>query len=129
MPIAFFPGKFQPPHLGHVLTICRLRKKYDRVIVGITNDVPRVIDRNEIRNIFKLVFEDSIDILIFDGKLTEWKSSMGLPDFDELVSGNGEVLHWGRRMGIKSVMTPRTEGIGYSGTEIRDLYKKRSKNL
>jgi len=38
-----FPGKFQPPHLGHIITIMRLRKDYNKIIIGITDDKPEVI--------------------------------------------------------------------------------------
>ena len=30
--VAFFPGKFQPPHLGHIITLMRIYKKFDKPI-------------------------------------------------------------------------------------------------
>lgn len=37
---AFFPGKFHPPHLGHAKTILKLITSYDKVVIGISEDVP-----------------------------------------------------------------------------------------
>ena len=43
MTVAFFPGKFMPPHLGHIETIMDVYDEYDRIIVGITEGPPRVM--------------------------------------------------------------------------------------
>ena len=46
-----------------------------------------------------------------------------LPAFDILVSGNDKVIKHVTKLGIKADYLPRSKGIGYSGTEIRTLFK------
>ena len=52
-----FIGKFQPPHLGHVLTITKLLKKYPNVTIGITPGKPQFFNRKKIKSIFEDVFQ------------------------------------------------------------------------
>ena len=40
MSTAFFPGKFHPPHIGHVQTILDILPDYDKVIIGVTERAP-----------------------------------------------------------------------------------------
>ena len=47
-----------------------------------------------------------------------------LPDFDILVSGNKKVINHLSKLGFKTNFLPRCKGIGFSGTEIRSLFKK-----
>ena len=42
-----------------------------------------------------------------------------LPHFDVFVSGNPEALKNLEKLGYKTRYAPRTEGVGYSGTELR----------
>ena len=55
--IAFFPGKFVPPHLGHIITIMSIYEKYDKVIVGITDESDLIISQKERESIFQSVFK------------------------------------------------------------------------
>lgn len=123
MSIVFFPGKFQPPHIGHVLTISKLLDKYTKVIVGISDDEPRVMSFEEIRDIFNTIFRGQIEIVYVEGVLTKKRDLNGLPSFDFLASGNEKVLEWGRKMELSVKKIPRSKGVGYSGTELRTLYK------
>jgi len=117
-----FPGKFQPPHLGHILTITKLLKDYE-VIIGITEDKPRVISREDVSTIFESVFTTRASCRLIDGKLTDYKNTDKLPMFDILVSGNDEVIEWGMKLGLAVKKVPRSEGIGCKGEDLRRIVK------
>jgi nicotinamide mononucleotide adenylyltransferase len=120
----FFPGKFHPPHLGHAKTILQLIPKYDKVIVGVSGDVPEdaVTTVDTIYNIIKELFTPfpNVEVIKFFGVLVEKKDAGDLPEFDVLLSGNPDVLAWGERVGVSVEFIPRSEGHFFSGTEIRD---------
>ena len=123
--IAFFPGKFQPAHLGHVLTIMSLYDDYDKIIIGITNDTPHVCPRITTKKIFIKVFRllPKVKVVLIDGVLCDRKSKTSLPKFDILLSGNPAVIKWAMKHKIKCKNVPRTNGLGFSGTDIRSISK------
>jgi len=127
MTVAFFPGKFQPPHLGHIQTLMKLYPKYDEIIIGITEDSPRIISPKETKQTFESVLKylPKFKIVLIKGTLVLKKSTEGLPDFDVLVTGNDKVIQWANKMKIKSKFLDRSTGIGYSGTELRALSKNK----
>jgi len=119
----FFPGKFHPPHLGHARTILKLIPRYSKVIIGVSGDVPsdEVTSVDEIVCILNDLFTpfENVEVVRIEGVLVEKNSLKGLPKFDILLSGNPVVLEWAKKMGIKSEYLPRSEGMYFSGTEIR----------
>ena len=123
--IAFFPGKFQPPHLGHVLTILDLSDKYDEIIVGVTEDKPEVISQTERVEIFMKVFRRSTNIRVvpIQGIISNYRKNdiKNLPNFDVCISGNQKVLDQLALLGYETTYQGRSVGIGYSGSEIRSL--------
>ena len=121
--IAFFPGKFQPVHLGHVLTLMSIYDDYDFIIVGITDDGPYICSRSCTQKVFTDVFRllPKVKTALIDGILCDRKSPVGLPSFDILLSGNPAVLKWARKHHVKCVEIPRSEGLGFSGTDIRSV--------
>jgi nicotinamide mononucleotide adenylyltransferase len=118
--VAFFPGKFQPPHIGHVLTISKLMKKY-HVIIGISPDDPRVISQKEVKCIFETIFGDRADYFIFDYMLTTYRQIDDFPKFDVILTGNDQVINWAKKLKLKVKKIPRSKCIGGSGTELRRL--------
>jgi cytidyltransferase-like protein len=120
----FFPGKFHPPHLGHARTILNLMSKYERVIVGVSEDIPDnpVTNPDIVLNILKDLFSlhNNVKIYRIFGVLTKKIDLLGLPEFDMLVSGNPDVLNWAKKFNIETEFIPRSEGYLFSGTEIRD---------
>lgn len=120
----FFPGKFHPPHLGHAKTILTLIPKYEKVIIGVSGDVPsdKVTDVDNIFNILKDLFSPfaNVELVKITGVLVEKPDLSGLPWFDVLASGNPLVLDWAERMGLEGLFVERAEGYLFSGTEIRD---------
>src|SRR3989338_3043577 len=121
--VAFFPGKFQPPHLGHIISLMQLYPKYDKIIVGITEDEPNVLSQQERKKIFEKAFEHlpKFEIVLIRGVLTEMNSLNGLPEFDICISGNKKVVEKIRELGKEAKFFPRTEGAYFSGTVIRKL--------
>ena len=47
-----FIGKFQPPHLGHVLTVYKLLKKYKKITIGITEGEPQYFKKKKNKEYF-----------------------------------------------------------------------------
>lgn len=119
----FFPGKFQPPHIGHVITISKL-KNIGNVIIGISEDSPQIIPIQKVLDIFKTIFNGSVDYFLIKGRLIDYKNIEGFPNFDVLVSGNDKVIEWGLKIGLAVKRFPRSEGIGCSGEELRRMVKK-----
>ena len=123
--VAFFPGKFQPPHIGHIQTIMNILPHYKKIIIGITEDRPDGINvtSNYIKNILNQFFKsfDHVEICKIKGVLTKKENLDGLPEFDVLLSGNEKVIKWGDKHNIESKYIPRSEGMFCSGTEIRSI--------
>lgn len=123
--VAFFPGKFHPPHIGHILTILSILPKYKKLVIGVTEDTPseKVVNVSGIINTLNLFFKefDNVEIILIRGVLTEKKNTDGLPKFDVLLSGNDTVLLWAKNNGVKVQYVPRSDGFLCSGTEIRSI--------
>lgn len=122
--IGFFPGKFHPPHVGHILTILKILPKYKKLIIGVTEDTPdkKVINVKGIINTLSLFFNmfDNVEIIPIKGTLIEKKTLIGLPKFDVILSGNNDVLMWAKNRGVEGSYVSRSEGFLCSGTEVRE---------
>lgn len=127
MSVALFPGKFQPVHLGHIITIMEQYDKYDKIIIGITEDVPEVISQEERKNIFERVLKHlpKFEVVLIKGTIVNSTSSSNLPKFDVCLTGNSDVINKLNEYGIKSKLIERSKGVAYSGTEIRTLIKNK----
>ena len=126
MNVAFFPGKFQPIHLGHIITLMNIYDKYDKIIVGITDDKPEIISQVERKNIFHCVLRHlpKFEIVLIRGVIVKGENLDSLPNFDVCISGNPEVINKLNAYGIKTEFLKRSEGLGFSSTEIRSLINK-----
>ena len=128
--IALFPGRFDPSHLGHILTIMRIYDDYDKIIVGITDDnygftKPAITTIGERERILKLAFKHlpKVQVMYIGKGLRIRERFDDLPEFDIVVTANREVL---KNMAIHKVRArfiERSQGIGFSGTELRQLIK------
>ncbi|WP_162626563.1 hypothetical protein [Acinetobacter sp. CFCC 10889] len=120
---AIFLGKFQPPHLGHVRTILNVAKDYEQLIIGITKGTPKIIDYGEVYSILSEVLStcNNIEVVLIDGMVEAGTASLSNFSFDIVVSGNHKVLDVLKKQGYKTRFWSRTEGLGYSGSEIREL--------
>ena len=120
-PKAFFPGKFQPPHIGHVVILSRILKSYD-VILGITEDGPRNTTPKEVKETFQEIFGDRIEYCLLKGVLSEYTDKSKLPDFDVLLTGNEKIIDWAKKLNIPTRWFPRIFFVGGSGTAWRKTY-------
>jgi len=122
--VAFFPGKFHPPHIGHIQTILNIMPKYRKIIIGVSEHTPdqAVTTPNYIITMLKDFFKayENVEIFKIKNVLVERDNIEDLPAFDVLLSGNEDVINWANRMGIKNEYTPRSAGPLCSGTEIRN---------
>ncbi|MBC8488107.1 MAG: adenylyltransferase/cytidyltransferase family protein [Bacteroidetes bacterium] len=126
MTTAFFPGKFQPVHLGHIITLMKIYDKYDKIIVGITEDEQKIMSQEEIKNVFENVLKHlpKFEIVLINGTIVNSTSPDNLPDFDVCVTGNPQVIDKLNKYGLKTEFIERSKGIGYSGSEIRSIIEK-----
>jgi len=127
MSTAFFPGKFQPVHLGHIVTLMNLYEKYNKIIIGITEDKPNILSQKKRKEIFESVFKylPKFEIVLIKGTIVNSRSLEHLPDFDICLTGNPQVIEKLNEFRLKTEMIERSIGIGYSGSEIRSLLKEK----
>jgi nicotinamide-nucleotide adenylyltransferase len=131
--IALFPGRFQPPHLGHILTIMRIYPIYDEIIVGISEYTyggrkKRVLSTKKIMNILEKLFINlpKIKVIPMGRGVIERKSYDDLPPFDYIVTSNMEVIKVAEKAGYKTRFVPRSNDLHYlSGEQIRDTFFKK----
>ena len=126
MSIALFCGKFQPPHLGHLQTIMSIYDEYDKIIVGITEGPPRIMTKEQVYDEFYKVtkYLPKIELYMIKNTLDDESAIPYLPkDWNVILTGNPYVIDLARRKGWKYRYVPRSEGLGYSGTELRKLYE------
>lgn len=123
--VAFFPGKFHPPHIGHIQTILNILHKYKKVIIGVSEHMPKdiIIEPDKIINALRSFFKsfNNVEIYKIKGILVDKKDLKDLPDFDILLSGNPGVLSWAKKMSINAEYMPRFEGTLFSGHKIRSI--------
>jgi len=122
MTTALFPGRFQPPHLGHIVTAMRLYKEYDKIIIAVTEAKPRCMTPKQTKAIFDEVFENipKYKVIIIRGE--EWMDN--IPNgIDVVITGNNHSIKRLEERKIPYHKVPRAEGIGFTGTELRRLIK------
>ena len=124
-PVAFFPGKFQPVHMGHITSLMKIFDDYDKIIIGITSDSPNVLSLKSRKEIFNSVLSrfNKFEFVLFDTALVNIKDTNTLPKFDVCVTGNQSVVDFMKKNNFKTRLLRRSEGVGYSGTEIRSISK------
>lgn len=120
---AIFLGKFQPPHLGHIRTIIRLSAQYSSVIVGITQSEPAMMPFEEVKITLQEVLSayKNIEVVLIVGSIEGGTATIDSLTFDVVVSGNHKVLNILKEQGFQTEFCERTDGAGYSGSEIRSL--------
>jgi len=124
--IAIFPGRFQPPHVGHILTIIGIYPLYDRIFVAVTGDTYEgtkmpVMKACEVKEILERIFAFMPKIKVIYGG-TGFRTReyfYDLPKFDIVLTGNSAVLENMVVNKIKAKYVARSEGVGWSGETIR----------
>jgi nicotinamide-nucleotide adenylyltransferase len=134
--VAFFVGRFQPFHKGHLFAIKHALKKFDKVVIGIGSinviDEKNPFTFEERKRMIKEVLKN------FKGKY----KIVGIPDFFDDVKWRSYCLEkarfdvvitgssWVKRCfkGIKPVIKPKfLKPKKYNGTRIRELIGKNKK--
>ena len=120
--IAVFIGKFQPPHIGHILTIKRLLNEYNKIIVAITDGKPNIIPIEKVISIFDSVLDDpNISYEHIPGAVDEGTAEISF-ELDVICSGNPEVLSKLELLGYKTRFIERTDDNYFTGTSIRENF-------
>jgi len=128
--IAIFPVRANPPHLGHVISLLKIKDEYDKIIIAVSNNTydgkkPMLIPREEIINILNEVFKhfpDKYQIIKSEERFITRKKFDDLPKFDIVVTGNERAYLNMKRNGINVRYLERTPI--YRGTFIREAYKR-----
>jgi len=131
--IALFPGRFQPPHLGHVLTIMKIYPVYDEIIVAITEYTyegkkKKVISTRKIIDILNKLFVHlpKIRVMTIGKGIIERRSYDDLPPCNYIVSGNMGVIQAAEKAGYKARFVPRAKELYYlRGEMIREAFFKK----
>ena len=128
MKVALFPGRFQPPHLGHVLSIMSIYDDYDYIIIGITGVEPTIMTQEQVAVTFSKIFKNSLKIRFINlagKKKLEWINYIP-KDVNIVITANKETAEELAVRGIKHKLIKRghvhdCKGniIDYSGSDIR----------
>lgn len=123
--VALFPCKANPPHLGHILTLLKLKDDYDKIIIDVL-DVKLLISADESIVILKKILN------YIPGKFEYNKHKRSyiyeypekIPKCDEVVTGNIKLYNKMIKQGINVRLIERTPI--YKGELIRKAYNKKS---
>jgi cytidyltransferase-like protein len=122
MTTALFLGRFQPPHVGHILTIRKLAQRFDKVIVGVTEAGPSVMQISEVIAILELLLpENFFETIAIRGSVEDGTAEL-ICNFDVCCSGNPQVLARMAAKGFKTEFTERSLDSIFSGTRERQLF-------
>tara|TARA_B100000963_G_scaffold361656_1_gene398486 strand:+ start:4650 stop:5654 length:1005 start_codon:yes stop_codon:yes gene_type:complete len=120
--IAVFIGKFQPPHIGHILTIKKLLLEYEQIVVAITEGKPNIISKDKVISIFDDVLDNkNVTFQPIKGAVDEETAILDF-NFDVICSGNMRVLSLLKEQGHKTRFIERTSDNYFTGTSIRDSF-------
>lgn len=125
MSIALSPGRFQPFHRGHLLSVQKILRENERIIVGV-RDTPLDNDLNIFsvsergliihQTLVKEVDINKVSIIVIDDKTL----GMELPHiFDVVYTGNDQI----RDLFKPKYLTRYLRSQNYSATEVRKRLK------
>ena len=127
-PVAFFPGKFQPVHMGHITSLMRIFDDYDKIIICITSDSPNILSYDERKKSFQSILSkfNKIEYFFLETALLNIEDITILPKFDICVSGNESVIDFMKSNNFKTRLLGRSQGVGHSGTQLRSISELKS---
>jgi nicotinamide mononucleotide adenylyltransferase len=116
----YFIGKFQPPHLGHILTFNKIRSKYKIDLkIMVTQGEGSFIEFAKIKNIFLSALQISETHIESVKGSIEKKTISGLPRDAVFYTGNEKVIKLLRDSNYDAVFVERSMDKFYTGTSIR----------
>lgn len=122
MAVALFLGRFQPPHVGHLITIQKLAAKYDKLVVGVTECEPSVMPTENVISILRLLLPNpNISFIGVKGSV-EGGTAVIDCEFDVCCSGNPAVLSIMEKKGFRTEYAERALDAVFSGTRERQAY-------
>lgn len=124
--IALFSGRFDRPHLGHIIQIGRLAQRYKKVIVVVLNycnSFYNIGDREKVLRESVGLLKGDVEVVVNTEHFAYiTKEDLNrLPDFDVYCSGNTECLAHIKTLGYEIDEIERYPG--YAATKDR-LYTK-----
>lgn len=123
---AVFIGKFQPPHIGHMITARKLADRYAHVIVAVTDGKPNIMSPESVLNLFEEVLgNESFSYEHIKGAVDEGTAKFSF-DFDIICSGNPLVLDLLKKQGHKVEFIERSSDDYFTGTSIRTNFINKS---
>lgn len=129
MTTAIFPVRANPPHIGHIIAFLKIKKKYDKVIVTVSDNTygelkPSIISSIEVKEILDEVFKHigGYEIILVNEPFITRTIFDDLPSFDIVVTGNKAVYDNMKKHNIKVELLERTPI--YRGKFMRDAYRK-----
>jgi phosphopantetheine adenylyltransferase len=135
--VGIFSGRFDPPHIGHLMTIIDLCKRFQKIVIVVLDYSGRQdCSASMAVLIFETLFEDflpqicanKIECVVNHTHMAE----ISVEEYEDLLesvgatransiylSGNPEVLDHMEEIGIKSECVPRSIDHIYSSTIVR----------
>ena len=127
--IALFPGRMNPPHLGHIITLLKIKDDYDKIIVALTNEnyngkKINVISMDEKIFILNEVLKHfpKFEIVSYNEPFRTRTNFCEFPKFDVVLTGNKGVYDNVIKQGLKAIFVDRTPI--YRGEYIIEAYLK-----
>ena len=91
--IALFPCKAAPPHIGHIITLLKIKDDYEKIIIDIL-DTDLLISAEESKHILKQILDHFPGKFLFKTHKESYmtvKKFSELPIFDIIITGNKRV--------------------------------------
>lgn len=131
--VAIFPGRFQPPHLGQILTLMRMYPLYSEIIIAVSTYTyggtkKHVMRQREVKGILEKIFKHlpKYRIIIIGKGFLERNNYDDLPQFDVVVTGNMQLINKLEKLNIKTRHQPRSKigKLNISGHMLRGLFNE-----
>ena len=122
--VALFPCKANPPHVGHIISLLRIKKDYDKIIIDILDKdqlIPVKKSISDLKEIFDN-FPGKFDYSTHKISYTKTKSLDNVPKCDVIVTGNRKVARKFEKLGANVRVIDRVPV--YRGRYIREAYIK-----
>ena len=128
--VALFPCKVNPPHIGHIITLLRIKEDYNKIIIDIL-DADLLISAKEAIFMLKEIldnFPDKFEYRTHKISYTKIRNLSKFPKCDVVVTGNKKLYKNLGKLGANVRLVDRVPV--YRSRYIREAYIKglKSKN-